>query len=228
MQALAANLKATTGSASIGETLNFLRIHAQQRASGAIYSLGLPDLIVLDPPRTGLGAENLRIAGRDRRARAGLRLLRSGHAGPRSARAHSLPATESSPSPSPTSFRRPSIWKQWSSCAAPDRLEGQKSFSTFRRNATILSYVSSASPLRPPPRARRPRKPRLRFFCAVALFAAGIAAAHGFYSLFAAQPDADRAGAAGRALRLGGSACATDCMAAAGRACGCCWAHGAR
>jgi 23S rRNA (uracil1939-C5)-methyltransferase len=57
MQALVANLKATTGSASIGETLNFLRIHAQQRASGAIYSLGLPDLIVLDPPRTGLGAE---------------------------------------------------------------------------------------------------------------------------------------------------------------------------
>jgi 23S rRNA (uracil1939-C5)-methyltransferase len=47
-QALAANLKGTTGSAVRAATLDFLRrSHKGER----------PDLIVVDPPRTGLGAE---------------------------------------------------------------------------------------------------------------------------------------------------------------------------
>jgi 23S rRNA (uracil1939-C5)-methyltransferase len=52
-QALTANLKGTTGLPVSGETLNFLRIQATQQAHGS----PTPDLIVLDPPRTGLGAE---------------------------------------------------------------------------------------------------------------------------------------------------------------------------
>jgi 23S rRNA (uracil1939-C5)-methyltransferase len=51
--ALAANLKGTTGHAVSGETLNFLCLQAAQRAHGS----PTPDLIVVDPPRTGLGAE---------------------------------------------------------------------------------------------------------------------------------------------------------------------------
>jgi 23S rRNA (uracil1939-C5)-methyltransferase len=52
-QALASNLKGTTGLPVSGETLHFLRFQATRCADGA----PVPDLIVLDPPRTGLGAE---------------------------------------------------------------------------------------------------------------------------------------------------------------------------
>jgi 23S rRNA (uracil1939-C5)-methyltransferase len=53
IQALAANLKGTTGLPVSGETLTFLRIQATRCANGS----PTPDLIVLDPPRTGLGVE---------------------------------------------------------------------------------------------------------------------------------------------------------------------------
>ena len=52
-QPLAANLKGTTGLPVNSETLPFLRIQANRRAKGS----PAPDLIVLDPPRTGLGTE---------------------------------------------------------------------------------------------------------------------------------------------------------------------------
>jgi 23S rRNA (uracil1939-C5)-methyltransferase len=52
-QALAANLKGTTGTAARSTTLDFLRrSRKSQRPAPA-----LPDLIVVDPPRTGLGPE---------------------------------------------------------------------------------------------------------------------------------------------------------------------------
>jgi 23S rRNA (uracil1939-C5)-methyltransferase len=53
-QALAANLQGSSGIAMDGDTLTFLRNHAIRCAKGA----PVPDLIVLDPPRTGLGAES--------------------------------------------------------------------------------------------------------------------------------------------------------------------------
>jgi 23S rRNA (uracil1939-C5)-methyltransferase len=53
-QALTANLKGTAGCPVRGETLNFLHIQASHRANGT----AAPDLIVLDPPRSGLGAES--------------------------------------------------------------------------------------------------------------------------------------------------------------------------
>jgi len=52
-QALAANLQGSSGVAVKDETLNFLRSQAIRRANGE----PAPDLIVLDPPRAGLGAE---------------------------------------------------------------------------------------------------------------------------------------------------------------------------
>jgi 23S rRNA (uracil1939-C5)-methyltransferase len=54
LEALAANLNGTAGLPVRGETLGFLRIHATHRANGS----AAPDLIVVDPPRTGLGAES--------------------------------------------------------------------------------------------------------------------------------------------------------------------------
>jgi 23S rRNA (uracil1939-C5)-methyltransferase len=53
-QALTANLKGTAGLPVRGETLSFLRIQSSHRAKVS----AAPDLIVLDPPRTGLGAES--------------------------------------------------------------------------------------------------------------------------------------------------------------------------
>jgi len=52
-EALTANLKGTTGLPVSGETYHFLRNQVTHRANGA----PAPDLIILDPPRTGLGAE---------------------------------------------------------------------------------------------------------------------------------------------------------------------------
>jgi 23S rRNA (uracil1939-C5)-methyltransferase len=51
--ALAANLEGTTSLPISAETLNFLRNQATRCVNGE----PIPDLIVLDPPRTGLGAE---------------------------------------------------------------------------------------------------------------------------------------------------------------------------
>jgi 23S rRNA (uracil1939-C5)-methyltransferase len=51
--ALAKNLEGSSGNSFSGETLSFLRNQATRCADGA----PIPDLIVLDPPRTGLGAE---------------------------------------------------------------------------------------------------------------------------------------------------------------------------
>jgi 23S rRNA (uracil1939-C5)-methyltransferase len=52
-EALEANLSGTTGEAVTAETLAFLRRSRKAASSGSTR----PDLIVLDPPRTGLGAE---------------------------------------------------------------------------------------------------------------------------------------------------------------------------
>jgi 23S rRNA (uracil1939-C5)-methyltransferase len=58
-QALAANLKATTGIPVKSDTLAFLRTHAIHHAKETV----APDLIVVDPPRTGLGAESCALLG---------------------------------------------------------------------------------------------------------------------------------------------------------------------
>jgi 23S rRNA (uracil1939-C5)-methyltransferase len=55
--ALAANLKGTAGIPVKSDTLDFLRAHASHRPAGVASSSAVPDLVVLDPPRTGLGAE---------------------------------------------------------------------------------------------------------------------------------------------------------------------------
>ncbi|MGA3081749.1 MAG: 23S rRNA (uracil(1939)-C(5))-methyltransferase RlmD [Terracidiphilus sp.] len=54
VEALVANVKGTAGVPVRGETLGFLRNYATHRANGS----AAPDLIVVDPPRTGLGAES--------------------------------------------------------------------------------------------------------------------------------------------------------------------------
>ncbi|HME59333.1 MAG TPA: 23S rRNA (uracil(1939)-C(5))-methyltransferase RlmD [Terracidiphilus sp.] len=56
-QSLVVNLKDTVGITIQGETLDFLRARARNRNAGASARSGAPDLIVVDPPRTGLGAE---------------------------------------------------------------------------------------------------------------------------------------------------------------------------
>jgi 23S rRNA (uracil1939-C5)-methyltransferase len=52
--ALQSNLEGTTGRASANTTLDFLRRNREERE-------GRPDLIVLDPPRAGLGEETTRL-----------------------------------------------------------------------------------------------------------------------------------------------------------------------
>jgi len=54
--ALEANLRGTGGTAVTAETLRFLRQNRGKRAD-----LVVPDLVVVDPPRTGLGAETCRL-----------------------------------------------------------------------------------------------------------------------------------------------------------------------
>jgi 23S rRNA (uracil1939-C5)-methyltransferase len=56
-QALAANLKGTAGIPVKSDTLDFLRAHAPQRPASEASRSAAPDQIVVDPPRTGLGAE---------------------------------------------------------------------------------------------------------------------------------------------------------------------------
>jgi 23S rRNA (uracil1939-C5)-methyltransferase len=56
-KALAANLKGTAGIPVKSETLAFLRTNASQRPDAVVSESGIPDLVVVDPPRTGLGAE---------------------------------------------------------------------------------------------------------------------------------------------------------------------------
>jgi 23S rRNA (uracil1939-C5)-methyltransferase len=58
LQALAANLKCTAGIPVKSETLDFLRTHATHYTAGGSPRSAVPDLIVVDPPRTGLGAES--------------------------------------------------------------------------------------------------------------------------------------------------------------------------
>ncbi|MFZ1085779.1 MAG: 23S rRNA (uracil(1939)-C(5))-methyltransferase RlmD [Terracidiphilus sp.] len=58
-QALTANLQGTSGLPVSGETLNFLHNQAIRCANG----VPSPGLIVLDPPRTGLGAETCALLG---------------------------------------------------------------------------------------------------------------------------------------------------------------------
>jgi 23S rRNA (uracil1939-C5)-methyltransferase len=54
---LAANLKGTAGIPVKSDTVDFLRTHKTNRSAGVASSSAAPDLIVVDPPRTGLGAE---------------------------------------------------------------------------------------------------------------------------------------------------------------------------
>ncbi len=72
--ALTQNLAGTGATAVTGATEDFLR-GAGKRA--------LPDLIVVDPPRVGLGAESNRAAGADGRADADLCFVRSRDSGTR-------------------------------------------------------------------------------------------------------------------------------------------------
>jgi 23S rRNA (uracil1939-C5)-methyltransferase len=58
-QALAANLQGTTGTAACAGTLDFLRRSRQPGHAAPT----LPDLIVVDPPRTGLGPEITTLLG---------------------------------------------------------------------------------------------------------------------------------------------------------------------
>jgi 23S rRNA (uracil1939-C5)-methyltransferase len=55
--ALAANLKGTAGIPVKSDTLDFLRTHKTNRSAVVASGSATPDLIVVDPPRTGLGAE---------------------------------------------------------------------------------------------------------------------------------------------------------------------------
>jgi 23S rRNA (uracil1939-C5)-methyltransferase len=56
-QSLVVNLKDTVGITIQSNTLDFLRARARNLNAGASDRSGAPDLIVVDPPRTGLGAE---------------------------------------------------------------------------------------------------------------------------------------------------------------------------
>jgi 23S rRNA (uracil1939-C5)-methyltransferase len=58
-QALAANLKGTCGVPVRSTTLDFLRRNGRSNRAGE----AVPDLIVIDPPRTGLGAETCALLG---------------------------------------------------------------------------------------------------------------------------------------------------------------------
>lgn len=60
--ALAQNLKGTAGTAVRSSTLEFLRRFTNARPSGNP-DLIVPDLILVDPPRTGLGAETAALLG---------------------------------------------------------------------------------------------------------------------------------------------------------------------
>jgi 23S rRNA (uracil1939-C5)-methyltransferase len=60
---LAANLKRTAGISVKSDTLDFLRANASHRPAGVASGSTVPDLIVVDPPRTGLGAETCSLLG---------------------------------------------------------------------------------------------------------------------------------------------------------------------
>jgi 23S rRNA (uracil1939-C5)-methyltransferase len=61
--ALAANLQCTVGIPVKSETLDFLRANATHRPADVVPGSTVPDLIVVDPPRTGLGAETCALLG---------------------------------------------------------------------------------------------------------------------------------------------------------------------
>jgi 23S rRNA (uracil1939-C5)-methyltransferase len=61
--ALAANLKFTAGIPVKSDTLDFLRAHKTYRLVDVVPGSTVPDLIVVDPPRTGLGAETCSLLG---------------------------------------------------------------------------------------------------------------------------------------------------------------------
>jgi 23S rRNA (uracil1939-C5)-methyltransferase len=63
MAALAANLKGTTGISVNSDTLDFLRTHARHRPAGVDSGSAVTDLIIVDPPRTGLGTETCALLG---------------------------------------------------------------------------------------------------------------------------------------------------------------------
>jgi 23S rRNA (uracil1939-C5)-methyltransferase len=62
-QSLAANLKGTVGIPAKSDTLDFLLANTTHRPAGVASRSAFPDLIVVDPPRTGLGAETCSLLG---------------------------------------------------------------------------------------------------------------------------------------------------------------------
>ena len=102
--ALEQNLRGTASVAVKADTLAFLRKRETRER---------PDLIVVDPPRTGLGAEITAPAGDV--AAPGSSTFPAIRRRWRAICARwSAPATRSSPSRSPICFRRPSTWNRWS------------------------------------------------------------------------------------------------------------------
>jgi 23S rRNA (uracil1939-C5)-methyltransferase len=61
--ALTANLKGTAGIPVKSNTLDFLHTNATHRPADMVPGLTVPDLIIVDPPRTGLGAETCALLG---------------------------------------------------------------------------------------------------------------------------------------------------------------------
>jgi 23S rRNA (uracil1939-C5)-methyltransferase len=61
--ALATNLKGSSGIPVKSDTLDFLRANASHRPADVVPSSTVPDLIVIDPPRIGLGAETCSLLG---------------------------------------------------------------------------------------------------------------------------------------------------------------------
>ena len=61
--ALAANLKGSSGIPVKSDTMDFLRANATHRPTDVVSGSTVPDLIVVDPPRTGLGAETCALLG---------------------------------------------------------------------------------------------------------------------------------------------------------------------
>ena len=141
--------RAQPASAVRAATLDFLRRNAKAGRSDLIG----PDLIVVDPPRTGLGAEITRCSRRSPRPRWSTSPATRPRWPATCARSSPSGYSNSNPSPSPTSFPRPFIWRQWSSCAAPDRLDP---------HSILFNFQARCKPNPPPPRKPPASGSRLR------------------------------------------------------------------
>ena len=156
--ALTHNLRGTNATAVKAATLEFLR----RERGGNRPNLIAPDLIVVDPPRTGLGPETTALLG-EIAAPEIVYVSCDPATLARDLRALSIPvtgpATSSTRSPSPISFRRPFISRPSCACAA--------NFSARRAPCTespfLIRWKPNSSDLRascqshqPPPSSPRP------------------------------------------------------------------------